>query len=224
MDKTPPAVDTASQPFFPWVVFDMDGTLVDTFHLNLKSFNYAVKRTLSTEEVLGIPGGTLEEELANCMPRGAVPRAIQRYHAHYKSHFGSETRVFPGIRVLLFRMHARGIRLAVCTGASRQIAEFTLARSGLAQYFPTVVTGDDVEKPKPDPEGLRLAMESIGAHSDQTAYVGDHPNDIRSGRTAGAQTAAARWGSMHRNELQDLKPDFIFKSPFEALTLSDFRS
>jgi pyrophosphatase PpaX len=200
----------------------MDGTLVDTFQLNLRSFNYAVKRTLTAEEVLGIPGGTLEEELASYVPLADVPRAIERYHAHYKSHFSSETRVFPGIRPLLFRMHARGIRLAVFTGASRQIAEFTLARSGLSGYFPTIVTGDDVDKPKPDPEGLRIVMENIGAYSDRTAYVGDHPNDIRAARTANAQTAAARWGSMHRNELHDLKSDFLFTHPFEALTLSDF--
>jgi pyrophosphatase PpaX len=226
MVTTPTGVGTASQhpplqPVFPWVVFDMDGTLVDTFQLNLRSFNYAVKRTLTAEEVLGIPGGTLEEGLGSYVPAGAVPRAIERYHAHHKRHFNSENRVFPGIRVLLFTMQARGIKLAVCTGASRQIAEFTLARSGLSQYFPTVVTGDDVNKPKPDPEGLRIAMETIGAHSDQTVYVGDHPNDIRAARTASAQTAAARWGSMHRNELQHLKPDFLFKHPFEALTLSD---
>ena len=222
MDKTPPAVDTASQPFFPWVVFDMDGTLVDTFHLNLKSFNYAVKRALSPEEVLDIPSGTLEEELASYVSLADIPRAIKRYHVQYIRHFNSETRIFPGIRALLFRMRARGISLAVCTGASRRIADFTLAQSGLSYYFPTVVTGNDVDKPKPDPEGLRIAMEKIGAHSDQTVYVGDHPNDIKAARSMNTHTAGARWGSMHGRELQDLKPDFIFKSPFEALTLSDF--
>ncbi len=224
MAKTSPVVDTASQPFFPWIVFDMDGTLVDTFQLNLKSFNYAVKKTLSAEEILAIPGGTLEEELASYVPPADVSRAIERYHAHYKHHFNSETRVFHGIRALLFRMHARGVRLAVCTGASRRIANFTLAQSGLSYYFPTVVTGNDVDKPKPDPEGLRIAMERIGAHSDQAVYVGDHPNDIRAARSVSMHTAGARWGSMHGSELQDLKPDFIFKSPFETLTLSDFRS
>jgi HAD superfamily hydrolase (TIGR01509 family) len=214
-------------PVFPWVILDMDGTLVDTFQLSLRSFNYAVRRflrrPLTTEETLGIPGGTLEEQLTDYMPRGAVPRAVERYHAHYTHQFTSGTRVFPGIRGLLFTMRARGIKLAVCTGASRQIAEYTLARSGLSQFFSTVVAADDVNKPKPDPEGLRIAMETIGAYSDQTVYLGDHPNDIRASRKAGAKSGAARWGSMHRNELRDLKPDFLFKDPSEALTLSDFR-
>ena len=205
----------------------MDGTLVDTFQLNLRSFNRAVgrflKRPLATVETLSIPGGTLEEQLTNFMPRAAVPRGIERYHAHYRHHFISGTRVFPGIRGLLFTLTARGVKLAVCTGADGQIARHTLTRYGLSRFFTTVVTADDVGQPKPDPEGLRIAMEKIGAESDQTVYVGDHPNDIRASWNAGVKGAAARWGSMHRKELHQLKPDFFFKHPSEALSLSDFR-
>jgi HAD superfamily hydrolase (TIGR01509 family) len=211
------------QPVFPWFVFDMDGTLVDTFQLNLRSFNHAVKRNLTPEEALDIPSGTLEEQLNNYVSSGGVPRAIERFHAHYKRHFESTTRVFPGIRELLFVMRAKGIKLAVCTGASGQIAEYTLARSELSDYFPTVVTGDDVRKPKPDPSGLRLVMEKIGAHSDQTVYVGDHPDDITASRNTGARTAA-KWGSQHVSELDDLKPDFLLRHPSEALTLSYLRA
>jgi len=212
---------------FPWVIFDMDGTLVDTFQLNRRSFNYAVrkflKRTLTTEEALGITGGTLEEQLTNYMPVSGVPGAIQRHYAHYARHFDG-TRVFPGVRGLLFTLHAKGVELAVCTGADGRIAEYTLARSGLSKFFTTVVTADDVSKPKPDPEGLRIVMERIGADSDQTAYVGDHPNDIGASRSAGVKTAGARWGSKHKGELQALKPDFLFNHPSEALTLSGFRT
>jgi len=215
------------QPVFPWVIFDMDGTLVETFQLSLSSLNYALKRFLKrpliVREALGIPGGTLEEQLANYMPRAAIPRGIERYHAHYTRHFASNARVFPGIRGLLFTLNARGVRLAICTGAGREIAKHTLTRSGLLRFFSIVVTADDVSKPKPDPEGLRIAMERIGADSNQTVYVGDHPNDIRASWSANARGAAARWGSMHRKELQALKPDFLFKHPFEALVLSDFR-
>ena len=84
------------------------------------------------------------------------------------------------------------------------------------------MTRDDVSAPKPDPEGLIAAMEIIGANSDETVYLGDHPNDIKASRNAGAKTAAAFWGSMHRNKLEDLKPDFLFRHPSEALQLSSF--
>jgi len=214
------------QPVFPWVIFDMDGTLVDTFELNLRSLNYAVKRilkrTLTVEEALQIPGGTLQEQLSNYMLPRAVPRAVERYYTYYCRHFASGTRVFPGIRGLLFTMHARGIKLAICTGAGRQIAGFTLARSMLSDLFAAVVSADDVNRHKPDPEGLKIAMGRIGAVCDHTVYMGDHPHDIRASRSAGTKSAGASWGSMHRNELHGLKPDFLFMNPSEALVLSDF--
>jgi pyrophosphatase PpaX len=214
-------------PVFPWIIFDMDGTLIDTFELSLGCFNYAVgkflKRTVTAEEALEIPGGTLEEQLGNYVPLRDTRRAAQHYRAHFHNHFSSGTRVFPGIRGLLFKLRARGVKLAVCTGADGQTAWYALVRSGLSQYFTTVVTADDVTKPKPDPEGLRIVMKIIGAHNDSTIYLGDHPNDIKASRNAGTKIAGACWGSKHNNELHKLKPDFLFKQPSEALVLSGFR-
>jgi len=205
----------------------MDGTLVDSFELIAESFNYALRRflngTLSTEEALSVPGWTLEDQLANYIPSSAIPHAMDRYYTHFMHRFNSRTRIFPGIRGLLFTLHRRGIKLAVCTGADKKTASYTLARSGLSQFFTTVVTVDDVSKPKPDPEGLRIAMKTIGARSDQTVYLGDHPNDIKGSWNAGVKSAAAYWGSMHRNELEELKPNFSFNHPSEALALSAFQ-
>jgi HAD superfamily hydrolase (TIGR01509 family) len=232
MARTPTEVDTAPkhsplEPVFPWVVFDMDGTLVDTFRLNLGSFNCAVrrflKRSLTVEDALDIRGGTLEEQLINYMPRSAVPRAVERFHAYYTRHFSSATRVFPEIRRLLFKLHSKGVKVAVCTGAGGRIARLTLARSELCQFFDTVVTASDVNRPKPDPEGLRIVISKTGADSCRTVYVRDHPDDIGASRNAGVKSAAAMWGSMHRDELHSLNPDFLFRRPSEALTLSALR-
>jgi HAD superfamily hydrolase (TIGR01509 family) len=178
---------------------------------------------LSREEGVSIPGGTLEDQLANYVPLSAVPKAVDRYHKYFTRHFNTGIRVFPGIRELLFTLHRKGVKLAVCTGADKRTANCTLAQSGLSQFFAAVVTGDDVSAPKPDPEGLTVAMNAIGANADETVYVGDHPNDIQASRDVGAKTAAAFWGSMHRNKLEDLKPDFLFRHPSEALRLSSFQ-
>src|SRR5208337_2483085 len=105
------------------------------------SFKYALgkflKETLGIEEALSIPGRTFKEQLANYMPPAAIPRAFERYHTHYKHHFTEGTRVYPGIRPLLFTLRARGVKLAVCTGQEREIAVHTLDRSGLSQFFTT---------------------------------------------------------------------------------------
>ncbi len=114
--------------------------------------------------------------------------------------------------------HVKGMSfIPVCTGAGKQIADYTLARSSLSQFFTTVVTADDVSEPKPNPEGLRMVMETIRVHSDQTVYVADHPNEIEASRNAGVRTAAACWGSKHRRALYDLRPDFLLKHPSEVL-------
>lgn len=209
------------QVAFRWIIFDMDGTLVDLFSLIAKSFNYAVdgfvRKPLSIKEGLSIPGGTLDEQLANYVPRSFVPEAVVRYHAHYVQHFDDEDIVYPGIRRLLTALRERGVKLAVYTGADKESADQTLSRSGLSHFFETVVTGSDVTRPKPDPEGLMITMKAIDAHPAHTVYFGDRPNDVKASRATGIRSAAAGWGSMHLDELDGLNPELFFDDPSAAL-------
>jgi len=114
----------------------------------------------------------------------------------------------------------REVGLAVFTGQTRIATQITLHRTGLADFFTEIVTADDVTMPKPSPEGLKLAMEGIGADPDGTVYVGDDPDDIYASRGAGVKTAAALWGSVKRNELVALQPDFTFNKPVDVQLLS----
>jgi pyrophosphatase PpaX len=168
---------------FPWIIFDMDGTLVDSFRLIVESFNYAgdgfMKNPLSIEEAQSIPGGSLEEQLANYVPRSFVPEAVQRYHDHYVRHFNDENIVYPGVRTLLTKLHEKGVKLAVYTGADKESAYHTLSRARLSCFFESIVTGNDVVRPKPNPEGLTIAMKAIDANAAHTVYLDDHPNDVK---------------------------------------------
>jgi pyrophosphatase PpaX len=207
---------------FPWIIFDMDGTLVNSFRLIVESFNRAgdgfMKKPLTIEEAQSIPGGSLEEQLANYVPRNLVPEAVERYHDHYVEHFDDEDIVYPGIRTLLTTLHDRGVKLAVYTGADKESAYYTLSCSRLSRFFQTIVTGNDVIRPKPDPEGLAITMKAIDAHPAQTVYLGDHPNDVKASRATGIKSAAACWGSKHLHELESLNPEFSFNDPIDALS------
>ena len=215
------------QPSYPWIVFDLDGTLADSFQLIVKSFNFAARaflqQKLSLEQATSIPGRTLEDQLANYVPENALPMVVERYHRYFARHFKPQINIFPGIRPLLFNLQRRGIKLAVFTGACERSTETILVQSGLSKYFTTIVTSEDVTAPKPNPEGLRIAIKALGADSNSTVYIGDHPDDIRASKSAGAKAAAAFWGSTHRDELTALKPDFDFRQPSEALSLSAYR-
>lgn len=204
----------------------MDGTLVDTFRLITGAYNFAAEdflnKRLSMKEVLSLPGHTLDENFAENVPTAHLDDAVERYHQFFEKNFHSQTKVFPGIRKLLVTMKRKGIKLAVFTGASRRTAQITLRKSELADFFLRLVSADDVNQPKPSPEGLQIVMNAIGADPEKTVYVGDHPDDILASRNARIKTAAALWGSKRSRELQDLRPDFIFKDPSDAHTLSDW--
>lgn len=215
------------RPSFPWIVFDLDGTLVDSFQLIASSFNFAARRflqrKLNSEQVMNIPGRTLEDQFANYVPEKDVQIMVERYHGFFARHFNPRSSIFPGIRILLFNLRRRGIKLAVYTGACKRTTETVLTQTGLSRFFTTLVTCQDVIAPKPDPEGLRIAIKALGADSNRTVYIGDHPNDIKASRSAGAMTGAAFWGSTHRDALEELKPDFVFRHPSEALRLSAYQ-
>jgi pyrophosphatase PpaX len=83
-------------------------------------------------------------------------------------------------------------------------------------FFHSIVTVDDVRQPKPDPEGLHRAMDLMAATDDQTICVGDDPDDLVASRRGGTKAAAALWGSRKRDQLEALRPDFLFNDPCDA--------
>jgi len=214
--------DKPLKPAFPFVVFDMDGTLVDTFNLIADAYDFAIgapERQSARRRILTTQGRTLEEALAEGVPTSEVPQAVERFHSHFEKN-SVNMEVYPGVRDLLGHLRVRGVELAIFTGQTRRATDITLERTGLRDFFSRIVTTNDVAEPKPSPEGLKLAMEGIGAVPERTIYVGDDPDDVSASRSAGVRTAAALWGSIRRSELVALQPDFIFTHPCELHLLS----
>ena len=197
--------------------------MVDTFDLITESYNFALAefldRKLGKDEVLALCGPTIEEILARSVPEEYMDVAVERYHEYFNDHFKSEAKIFPGISKVLTLLERAGVMLAVFTGAGRRVANITLRESGILHYFSTVITGDDVTQPKPDPEGLSLVMAATGAPRHQVIYIGDHPDDVEASRRARIRTAAALWGTQNRQELTSLRPDYVFNYPADALRL-----
>lgn len=204
-----------------YVIFDVDGTLVNNLDLIVKSFNFAVGdivgRKLSRKEVYSRFGPTLEDMIEEAVPNKEAKDAIQRYHSFYKKYFHRYARIYPKIKELVSGLGNASIRVGVCTGSDARMTKTTLEKSGLRDKFSIVVTADEVHRPKPDPEGLIRATTLMGADPDQTIYVGDAVRDIEAARRAGIRSAAALWGFTKGNDLTAHHPDFAFNSPREAL-------
>lgn len=208
---------------FPVVLFDLDGTVVDSGAIILASMRHATREVLgrdySDEELMQAVGGPgLEAQMHALAPEHA-DRLVDVYRAHNEP-LHDELEACPGMADVLMRLHEGGCRLGVVTAKRRATVELAFARVPLGHLFETVVGGDETERHKPDPEPLLLAAERLGADPAETAYVGDSPFDVRAAKAAGMHAVAVTWGRIHdRARLGAEEPDAIVDSPEELLAI-----
>src|SRR5213079_3406361 len=208
---------------FPTVLFDLDGTVVDSGAIILASMRHATREVLgrdySDEELLQAVGGPgLEAQMSALAPEH-VERLVDVYRAHnIPLHDGLEACV--GMEDVLVRLHEEGRRLGVVTAKRRDTAELAFATGPLGHLFDAIVGGDETERHKPDPEPLLLGAERLGADPAETAYVGDSPFDVRAAKTAGMFAVAVTWGRIHdRARLDAEEPDAMVDTAQELLGL-----
>jgi pyrophosphatase PpaX len=206
---------------FPVVLFDLDGTVVDSGGIILASMRHATREVLGRDfgdaelmQAVGGPG--LEAQMAVFAPE-RVDELVRVYRDHNEP-LHEELEACVGMEDVLIRLHAEGRRLGVVTAKRRATVELAFARVPLAHLFETIVGGDETEKHKPDPEPLLLAAERMHASPAETAYVGDSPFDIRAAKAAGMYAIAVTWGRIHdRGRLEREEPDAIVERAEELL-------
>jgi pyrophosphatase PpaX len=208
---------------FPVVLFDLDGTVVDSGEIILASMRHATREVLgrdyADEELLQAVGGPgLEAQMAALAPEH-VDELVHVYRAHNEP-LHEELRCCEGMDDVLVRLKAEGRRLGVVTAKRRVTAELAFANVPLGHLFETVVGGDETARHKPDPEPLLLAAERLRVAPGECAYVGDSPFDVKAARTAGMYSVAVTWGRIHdRARLEHAEPDAIADRAEELLDL-----
>jgi len=221
---------SASQPIRPpirAIIFDLDGTLVDTFEMIVGAFNAAISpitgKTYSDAEVIsrfGIPDSQMLRRELSSYPNDVADRAVEVYHAYYAQNHAAVS-LFPGIGELLSELKRRGVPMGVMTGKGIRSARITLAALGLADTFGAVVTGEDVSKQKPEPDGPLEAARQLGIAPRECAFVGDSPADVGAGKAAGMLTVVAGWHPVYLEEVRKLGPDVWARQPRDVLRLID---
>ncbi len=186
------------------LLFDLDGTLVDTIDLIVASFRHVLEdlagRPFTRQEVIALFGPTEEAIIGRFAEPAERQAACERFFSHYERHHERLVKVFPGVPELVREAAARGHPLALITNKGRRTTAITLDKSQLAACFRVVVTGDDVSRPKPHPEGIHLALERLGCDPGAAWYIGDAPVDVQAGRAAGTRTCAVLWGGVYEPE------------------------
>ena len=200
------------------VLFDLDGTLIDTVELILSSYRYTVKAhdlepvpDAVWLEGLGIPLRVQFRRFA--ADPGQVQAMVETYLEHNLAHHDTLVREYPGVLEAVEELHAAGLKLAVVTSKMHGGLERSLRAGGYEGLFDVVIGADDVENPKPHPEPVLRALESLRVDPGDAIFVGDSPHDMASGRAAGVRIAAATWGPFPREALEAHRPDYWLESP-----------
>jgi len=197
------------------IIFDRDGTLFDSLPVILRSFNYGIEsftaKRPTNEEWFAAFGPAEPEVLGTFIAPEHKAEAFARFYGYYTEHI-TEIHLFNGIRELLARLKSSGCKIALFTGGSMKSSRFCLHHAGILEIFDVLITGDLVAHPKPDPEGVLMAMGQMHVPSQQTIVAGDAGFDVAAGKRAGAVSVLAQWGIYPvANDLL-AQPDYTFTS------------
>lgn len=200
---------SAFPPALGTVVFDLDGTLVDS----AQDVTEAVNRTLAdhgldpideaTGRTLMGEGGRVRTRKAFAMrgvelDRAALDAAVRRFVAHYAAHPVERTVAYPGVPETLRGLRDAGLTLAVCTNKYEDSARDVLGRLGLLDWFADVAGADSFDVRKPHPGHLLKLLARIGRPASGAAMVGDSVHDVEAAHAAGLPVIAVTWGYSDR--------------------------
>ncbi|MGE4231917.1 MAG: HAD family hydrolase [Bacteriovoracia bacterium] len=205
------------------VVWDLDGTLVDSMPSAIEAFNDAIEpflgKRLPTEELLSYFGSAEPIILERIIGKQNLAKSYEIFKESTIKRL-DKSKVFDGITEALNQISKKDAHQAIFTGRGREGTEIILKHNNLRDHFKLIVTANEVENPKPDPEGLHLLTDRFRIAPRKTAMIGDSLFDIQAGKKARVVTVACLWSSeksIKRSDFEALRPDFIAEHPSEVL-------
>jgi pyrophosphatase PpaX len=211
---------------FPAVLFDFDGTLVDSIRLIVESYHHTM-RVHGLEprpdafwiEGLGTPLRVQFRRFTD--DEEEVQRLISTYREWNLARHDAMVRAYPGALDAVRSLKSAGARLGIVTSKNLHGLRKGLILCGFDGLFDVLVTSDDPVESKPSPQPVLTALERLGAAPSNALVVGDSPHDIAAGRDAATTTAACLWGPFSRDQLAAERPDHWLESFADLLRLND---
>lgn len=197
------------------VLFDFDGTLVDTTELIHQSMRHATSTVLGREypreDLLNGVGKPLPEQMKAFDPE-RVDELLEYYHRHQEAHHDQLIKEFSGVEGALSRLREAGLELGVVTSKRRVSVDQALESfPGLGRVVDRFVTLEDTTEHKPHPEPLLKGLQMLGATREESVYVGDAPYDIAAAKAAGLASIGVSWGAFPYESLREAGPDHLFE-------------
>ncbi|MDF0728284.1 pyrophosphatase PpaX [Cytobacillus sp. S13-E01] len=204
------------------LLFDLDGTLIDTNELIISSFLHTFETyypgQYKREDVLKYMGPTLTETFES-VDRTRSQEMIDTYRAYNIGNHDLLVTEFEGVFETIKALYEKGYKLGIVTTKMRNVVDMGLKLTKLDQFFEVVVALDDVQHAKPDPEPVNLALIKLNAKADEAIMVGDNFHDILSGKNAGTKTAGVAWTAKGKDYLATFEPDFMLEHMDDLLKI-----
>lgn len=208
------------------ILFDLDGTLIDTNELIVSSYLHTLDQYLpgqfQRQDVLPFMGPALRDVFEE-IDSTRTDEMIRTYREYNLSNHDRLVTEFEGVNETIRSLSENGYKLAVVTTKLADVAKMGLKLTGLDQYFQVLIALDDVEKAKPDPEPIYKALDILGSKPESAMMVGDNHHDVLAGKNAGTMTAGVSWTLKGREHLAAYDPDFMLDQMPDLLSILEVR-
>jgi len=203
------------------VIFDLDGTLIDSYQALFLAFRHAYQNMglppLSFEEVQKVTGHGLASTFRHLLGEERVPEALTLFRQKYEEVLRPYTSLLRDARQVLETLHGRGIQLAIATNKLGRFSREIFEHFGLDKLFTIIVGDEDVSQNKPHPEMLLFAIEKMGLRKEEVIFVGDSSIDIQTAKNAGVRVFAVPTGVTKREDLEKAQPTAVLHSLLDLL-------
>ncbi|MCJ1909242.1 pyrophosphatase PpaX [Planococcus ruber] len=205
------------------LLFDFDGTLLDTNELIIQTFMAVLGEHFpgryEREDILHFIGPSLEQTFESIDAERAV-ELIAQYRATNKQMHDELVTEYDGVAETLRLLKARGVKMAIVSTKRSANIRHGLKLMGIEEVFEHVISLDEVKNPKPDPEPILLALEKLGASKEEALMIGDNYHDIEGGKNAGVRTAGVAWSIKGEAFLASYEPDHMLQHISDLLELT----
>lgn len=210
-------------PSAPTVLFDLDGTLIDTIELivsaAMNAFASRPGPSPSEAEIRNTIGRPLPTTFGPWLvDDNDLPFLISKYREYQLEHHDRLTNAYDGIVDAVVGLDAAGCRMGIVTSKVGFMAERALVHTGLASYMRCIIASDSTTKHKPEPEPLLMALERLDSTPGDAIYVGDSPYDMQAARAAGVHALGVAWGAFAAQTLFDAGAEVVLRQPAELVS------
>ncbi|MFH1728497.1 MAG: pyrophosphatase PpaX [Pseudomonadota bacterium] len=203
------------------ILFDLDGTLIDSIGLIIKSYQHTFNKFLpeksfSASEIVSFTGYTLWQIFDQILPE-KTDEMVECYKSYNLAHHDDEIKLFPGVAEGLEKLSSLNIKMGIISSKIHDTVLRGLKVTGIDKHFAIILGADDVEEAKPNPEGILKALKFFNSQKQKTLMVGDNEHDIEAGINASVKTCLVYWTMSDKT---NTKANYILKNMNDLLTIA----